>query len=105
MPAPSYLYTGGAGYAGRRNADAALSASARDATERNKPAAPKFGRRHYEVIAAALASARPTGNSLRNDEATHKEHDIVMQEVADALAKDNPAFNRERFLAACGAPK
>ncbi len=27
---------------------------------------------------------------------------LIAEELADALAKDNPQFDRERFLTACG---
>ena len=51
-----------------------------------------FERRHYEAIAKTLAG----GNN--GDMATfHAAHDL-----ADMFERDNPRFNRARFLAACG---
>jgi len=52
-------------------------------------------RKDYELIAKAIrcASAAP-GYAARNSFAAFA--------IADALASDNPRFDRERFLKACG---
>lgn len=47
-----------------------------------------FERRHYEFLAGwARAMALPPA---------------ALDTLADALARDNPHFNRKRFLLACG---
>ena len=56
-------------------------------------------RKDYEVLAAALADARPTANE---NKAWHSQHCIDALAVADALARDNARFDRARFLKACG---
>ena len=52
-------------------------------------------RRDYLLIAKLIkdASAAP-GFAVR--------HAFVAHALADALAKDNPRFDRERFMKACG---
>lgn len=52
-------------------------------------------RKDYERLAAALLSTRPMG-----DERFEGWSDAV-KAVANALAADNPRFDRERFVAAC----
>ena len=55
-------------------------------------------RKDYVLIAAALKNAR-------GDCATGAEYegvDTAARHVSDALAKDNPRFERGRFLTACG---
>lgn len=60
-------------------------------------------RKDYELIARAFTLARPIApprnSSLR---AAHYTLDAVARHLADALAFDNPRFDRGRFLAACG---
>jgi hypothetical protein len=51
----------------------------------------------FVLIAAALASAR---NALNNTSDTYCALDAVVEELADALARTNPRFDRARFLAA-----
>lgn len=60
-------------------------------------------RKDYVLIAAVLAEAGPppmqsdefrAGAAFARDYAAHK--------LAAMLARDNPRFNRARFLAACG---
>lgn len=52
-------------------------------------------RKDYILIAKAIkdASSAP-GFAARNSFVTHA--------LADALAKDNPRFDRDRFMKACG---
>jgi hypothetical protein len=52
-------------------------------------------RKDYEAIARAIASARKATpyDALRYV-------DAVASNIADALAADNPRFDRERFIAA-----
>lgn len=60
-------------------------------------------RKDYEAIAAALrASAhKEAGDALVYD-SKRLQHRSCCAYVADALARDNARFNRERFMAACG---
>lgn len=56
-----------------------------------------FQKRHYERLASIIDGMdfwAPTPRETRNE---------VARQFADALARDNPRFDRERFLAACGA--
>ena len=55
-------------------------------------------RKDYVMLAEAL---RSTLDPL--DDAFHREqHEADATAVADALARDNPRFDRERFLKAAG---
>jgi hypothetical protein len=56
-------------------------------------------RKDYILIAAALNEARTQFPTERPDAEQQSEDDAYS--VADALAKDNPRFNRARFLGAC----
>jgi predicted secreted Zn-dependent protease len=55
-------------------------------------------RKDYILIAAALKAARKY-DECPADQAVC---DNVAQELANALARDNPRFDRERFLKAAG---
>lgn len=57
----------------------------------------EFSARHYRAIADLI-------RSLASDLAPY-EHDAlctIATRVADLFARDNGAFNRDRFIAACG---
>lgn len=56
-------------------------------------------RKDYELIAAALARANFTAT---RESLSAKTVALVSYELADSLAKDNPRFQRGKFLAACG---
>lgn len=56
-------------------------------------------RKDYVLIAAALRAARPPGTALL---ARCHQADCDALVIADRLAGDNPRFDRERFLKACG---
>lgn len=61
-------------------------------------------RKDYELIAAVLADYAPKGLGFINSE---REAQIgqwldMVDDMADALAKDNPRFDKDRFLRACG---
>lgn len=58
-------------------------------------------RKDYILIAAALKAAR-SSYSLPNVAIYHNGIDNAAHRVCDALAKDNAAFDRARFLVACG---
>ena len=52
-------------------------------------------RKDYVLLAAAIASADCYDDGELIGPA-------VVQAIADALAQDNPRFDRDRFLTACG---
>ena len=62
--------------------------------------------RHYLAIAAALRTVQPdrkpiTGDSFEH-EATVEMHASCVGAVADALARNDSAFDRQRFLSDAG---
>jgi hypothetical protein len=67
-----------------------------------------FQRRHYEAIAAVI-SARPTQEeraahtytSAQLEACENAWHDAACR-IAFAFSRDNPNFDRARFLKACG---
>lgn len=54
-------------------------------------------RKDYVLIAAALKDARAS-----TPEANHVGVDVAASNIAHALARDNPRFDRARFLKAAG---
>ena len=69
-------------------------------------------RKDYELLAAALKASAPAGSDERFSYVDGWVQDRALQwhavvsSVADALAGDNPNFNRRLFKLACGtAPK
>lgn len=58
-------------------------------------------RKDYIRIAEAIQSARYTC-SQAGTETANKACNVVAFEFARLLAADNPRFDRERFLTACG---
>lgn len=56
-------------------------------------------RKDYVLIAAALKSSQL---EQFRDGAQPFQHEVSCKRVADALATDNPRFDRDRFLKACG---
>jgi hypothetical protein len=52
-------------------------------------------RKDYQLIADVLSKFTAEGGVTI-------ERDAMAYDLADALAKDNPRFNRHRFLVACG---
>lgn len=60
-------------------------------------------RKDYELIAAAIKSAdSDTCNALHLLESAEIALAIYSRHIADALAADNPRFDRARFRRACG---
>ena len=53
-------------------------------------------KKDYVLIAAALASVKPTHTALRT------QWIMDIEALAARLATTNPRFDRARFLAACG---
>lgn len=57
-------------------------------------------KKHYEAMATIIKEAYdkcPTQNTTRYDD--------IVYPLADYFATDNPKFDRERFLTACGITK
>lgn len=57
-------------------------------------------KKDYELIAKGLAK---TGNRDYVDESSAAAWYLVCNDMADTLAQDNPSFDRNKFLKACGA--
>lgn len=55
-------------------------------------------RKDYKLIADAVNEARLLSNYVLPERAI----ELVAQTLATALAKDNPRFDMERFIEACG---
>ena len=61
-------------------------------------------KKDYMKLAQALKDSKPTDMQLQADNsniALHEWH-IVINHVSLVLEHDNPRFDRDRFLAACG---
>jgi hypothetical protein len=56
-------------------------------------------RKDYVLIADTLANLMSDFNNGGEDSVSLS---LVAQELADTLEADNPRFDRERFLTACG---
>lgn len=57
-----------------------------------------MSRKDYQRLAAALASNRPADHWCPNK---REQWRLDVKAIADALANDNPNFDRGRFLGAC----
>jgi len=55
----------------------------------------KFQKRHYELIAEAIKRAIDTHHV--SIETAH-----ILDKLSNLFASDNPEFDRERFITACG---
>ncbi len=55
-------------------------------------------RKHYKAIAAIVKDCTKT----TDDAVTYVSSSQLCHELADYFAADNPRFDRERFLTACG---
>lgn len=66
-------------------------------------------RKDYELIAktflAETSVAKAYASSTVEAFWTFQGFQVIANRLADALAKDNPAFDRERFLTDCGVTK
>ncbi len=60
-------------------------------------------RKDYVLIAEALKNARPDPHGTTISRHRYDGWHVSACALADALANDNPRFDRERFLKACGA--
>lgn len=59
-------------------------------------------RKDYVMLAAALKSVQPQSFLVNEPWAHIAQHMRDVEALADALASDNPRFERQRFLTACG---
>ena len=60
-------------------------------------------RKDYILIAAALERSKPLPIANPKMDAVRRSvFEMAARNIADALAQDNPRFDRERFLKACG---
>lgn len=62
-------------------------------------------RKDYELIAQVLATNRPRPSmyiAINDYKAAKHIHDSIVSDLADELQWDNPAFNRAKFVEACG---
>lgn len=65
-------------------------------------------RKDYVAIAAAIRAARRDVTNREPPECVADMQDgisLAAEHLADALRRDNPRFDRARFLAACGDPE
>jgi hypothetical protein len=60
-------------------------------------------KKDYQLIAEALTNSRcpKVGPKDRGAAEINTVVDDVVRQLAEALSKDNPRFDRQRFLAAC----
>lgn len=61
-----------------------------------------FSRRHYQIVALALHRAYMAHTRSINPSARNAGSDAILEAthlIADSFGDDNPAFNREHFLA------
>ena len=59
-------------------------------------------RKDYVAIAAAMYRTRPTlDRSVKDARGFYAQHLTDCDEIALTLARDNPRFDRARFLKAC----
>ncbi len=58
-------------------------------------------RQDYELIAAALRAGRPKLSDYES-EGKRSIWEVNVKLLTEALEADNPRFDRERFLRACG---
>ena len=58
-------------------------------------------KKHYEMIAAQIAIQK----SMTRCDITHKSLNALAINLAFLLKADNPKFNRDMFLTACGIEK
>jgi hypothetical protein len=59
----------------------------------------KFTRQHYQAIADVVTVRADCGCA---DMFTRAERTQLAEKLADMFAHDNPRFDRDRFLTACG---
>lgn len=62
-----------------------------------------YSRKLYNAVAAIIADRKGVAMVHETGKPTRTFADFIAADLAELFAKDNPAFDRERFLAACGA--
>lgn len=60
---------------------------------------------HFEYIADLLARSRKAVTRTGDSHVLAQFDTMFIPMVANELAETNPAFNKDRFIAACGVPK
>jgi len=66
------------------------------------PTNPKYNGRHYNDLADFIKALPDPGDSPAPVKAMEVIKRRVAERLADRLAADNPQFDREKFLKACG---
>lgn len=65
----------------------------------------RFSKRHYEMVAQAMQDSSPAINVDYEDRAVtaarRVQWEITVAHLAEVFARDNAAFNTDRFLRAC----
>lgn len=61
-----------------------------------------FARKHYKAIAEIIKQAKPSFNSTRMNMGETWCCMRIARDLTDYFAKDNPRFDRDKFLSACG---
>lgn len=59
-----------------------------------------MSRKDYEALAAALASVKPTFSPTADYDSRMVQWVLTRAAIADVLERDNPRFNRYRFMRA-----
>lgn len=59
-------------------------------------------KKDFEAIASAMKDAREASDPRDFSVTHHRVFDSLSRSVADVCARQNPKFQRLRFLAACG---
>ena len=64
----------------------------------------KFSKGHYEAIARVMREYAPANFSFRNEytKAREKRTEDIIHDLIRVFKKDNPLFDEDRFLIACG---
>lgn len=61
-----------------------------------------MSKKHFEAIARILAQYNIVNPAMGFDEGYSSAANGITEAMADYFAQQNPRFDRERFLAACG---
>jgi len=59
-------------------------------------------KKHYIAIAQALKDARPIHSANLSADIANGVLDSAARNLSEAMQRDNPLFDRSRFLDACG---
>lgn len=61
---------------------------------------PTMTRQHFQLIADVLKTNKQSAADTLGGGSSH--HELIVREFAEALARTNPNFKRDRVLKACG---